>query len=133
VFVCLFDCDEGKSKISSIFLLILRFLLTTGLRRAVGGVVVCQSVLMCFFVIALVHGEEVFELPLKRLERWSAHWVFVPTLEHDLVQRWIAVWWHWHAVPMFHLTQDFGVGHTLKTREIGFSSCPNGTSIVLPG
>lgn len=80
-----------------------------GLHRAV---VVRQSVLMGFFVVALVHGEEVLELPLEGLEGGSTHWIFVPTLEHDLVECWIAVGRHWHTVAVLNLTEDFGVGHT---------------------
>jgi hypothetical protein len=54
-------------------------------------------------VLGVVHGEEVFELPLQGLERGPLQRVLVPALQHDVVQRGRAVGWARHAVPMLHL------------------------------
>lgn len=89
--------------------------LAHGLNRTVSR----HLVRMCFLVVALVHCEEVFKLPLERLERRSTHRVFVPTLEHDFVESWVAVRWHWHSVTMLNLTKDFSVCHTWKSRSKG--------------
>lgn len=65
-------------------------------------------------VLGVVHGEEVLELPLQRLEGGPLERVLVPALQHDLVQRGGAARRARHAVPVFHLVQHFCVRHACK-------------------
>lgn len=54
-------------------------------------------------VLRVVHGEEVFELPLQGLEGGPFEGILVPTLQHDFVEGRQTILRARHAVPVFHL------------------------------
>lgn len=99
-------------------MLLLRVVVVVEVQRAVlvaWGAAARQGRLVSvgrrLLVLAALHGEEVLQLPLQRLEGGPLDGVLVPALEHDLVERGRATGRTRHAVAVVHLVQHLGVGH----------------------
>lgn len=54
-------------------------------------------------VLAIGHGEEVFQLPLQRLKRRPLHWILMPAFDHYVVEKGRAALGTLHPIAMFHL------------------------------
>lgn len=79
-----------------------------------------KSVAWCFFVLGVRQCEEILQLPLKSLKSGPFHGVFVPALQHNIIQGWRATLRTLHSIAMFNLVKHFSICHTWKKSKCEF-------------